>query len=74
MDLNSPFQEIIPTKFIGDNRVQTMMLEIRRDVYLCSDAYVGGYVRLESSQLNHFHGVLEQWLLWEELEDKPMKS
>ena len=75
LDLNSPFQgSIIPTQFIGDPRVQTMMLEIRRDVYLCSDLYERGEVQLEQSRLNHFHGVLEVWLSWEELEDKPMKS
>ena len=52
VDLDTPFKgAIIPTKFIGDTRVQTMMLEIRRDVYLCADSYAKGDVHLD---LNKF--------------------
>ncbi len=65
VDLDAPFKgSIMPTKFIGNTRVQTMMLEIRRDVYLCSDSYAKGDVRLELNQLSHFHRGLERWLSW----------
>lgn len=75
VDLDCPFKgSIIPIKFIGDTRVQTMMLEIRRDMYLCSDHYADGEVLLDLGKLSQFHRGLKQWLNWNELEDKPMKS
>ena len=65
VDLDTPFKgSIIPTKFIGDTRVQTMMLEIRRDVYLCSDSYAKGDVHLDLNKLRHFHRGVERWLSW----------
>ena len=65
VDLDVPFKgSIIPTKFIGDTRVQTMMLEIRRDVYLCSDSYAEGEVQLDLNKLSHFHRGVRRWLSW----------
>ena len=65
VDLDVPFKgAIIPTKFIGDTRVQTMMLEIRRDTYLDSDSYAKGEVCLDLNKLSHFHRGLERWLSW----------
>lgn len=64
--LNSPFKgSILPPKFIGDTRIQTMMLEVRRDVYLCSESYQQGQVVLDQKRVHHFHQVLEQGLFWE---------
>ena len=59
--LNSPFKgAIMPMKFIGDTRVQTMMLEVRRDVYLCPESYEGGQIHLDSERLSRFHTVLQK--------------
>lgn len=64
--LDSPFKgSILPTKFIGDTRVQTMMLEVRRDVYLCCESYQQGQVVLDQKRTRHFHQVIEQLRLWE---------
>lgn len=66
VDLDSPFKgSIIPTKFIEDTRVQTMMLEVRRDTYLDSDSYAKGDVRLDLNKLSHFHRGLDRWLSWD---------
>ena len=61
--MDTPFKgSIVPTAFEGDTRVQTLMLEIRRDVYLCDEAYQRGEVRLDNQKLQHFHLTLQSFI------------
>lgn len=63
VELNAPFKgSLVPTQYIGDPRVQSIMLEIRRDVYLCEEAYAQAEIQLDIKKVVRFHQVLEQWL------------
>ena len=68
--LNSPFKgAILPVPFVGDPRVQTMMLEIRRDVYLSTGSEYGTEISLNLTGLKRFHEALKMWLAWSEIQD-----
>ena len=56
---NTPYKgSIIPTPFIGDERVQTMMLEVRRDVYLTDKSPLTKQPVIHPQQLKMFHTTL----------------
>ena len=60
---NTPFKgSIIPTPFIGDERVQTMMLEIRRDVYLGDKSALTKQPAIDQQQIKKFHTALRTWI------------
>ena len=63
VEFNTPFKgSILPTPFIGDERVQTMMLEIRRDVYLDDKSQVTKQPVIHPQRLKMFHTVLRTWI------------
>ena len=63
VEFNAPFKgSLVPIQFIGDPRVQSIMLEIRRDVYLCEEAYAQAEIQLDQEKVSRFHQVLELWL------------
>lgn len=57
---------IVPTRFWGEPKVRSLMLEVRRDVYLEPEAYERGDVVIVPDKLSRFHEVLralvQQWL------------
>ena len=61
--LDTPFKgSIVPLSFTGDTRVQTMMLEIRRDIYLCDDSDHKREVRIDHQKMQRFHLTLQQFI------------
>ena len=58
---DQPYQgTLIPLPLYGDQRLSSLMLEVRRDVYLQLEPYEESIVRLDPRKVSHFHATLHR--------------
>ena len=61
VEYNQPYKgTLVPLPLYGDQRLSSLMLEVRRDAYLQVDAYEKGIARVDSSKVALFHSTLHQ--------------
>jgi len=61
VEYNQPYRgTLVPLPLYGDRRLSSLMLEIRRDVYLQYDPYEKGLVLLDEEKVAFFHTVLHR--------------